>query len=360
MTGNRRPFRAVTMVLAVGLLAVACSGDQTMLDPQGPYSERPDNLFRVTLVIALVVFVIVQGLIIYTAVKFRERRGDDRLPEQVHGNTRLEILWTVIPALILVGIAVPTIAMVFDLAEEPDGALTVEVIGHRWWWEYRYPAQPDFGIAEPFVTANELVIPAGVPVHLEMTAEESGSPANAVIHSFWIPALAGKRDVVPGRITTLNMEADAPGRWMGQCAEYCGLSHANMRARAEALSDADWDAWVANQLSPAEVPADGLAADGAAFFTSRGGQQTCVACHAVRGLEGANGITGPDLTHLMSRELFAGAIFELDEENLREWLRDPPAMKPMQPEQTPAIGMPNLNLTDAEIDALVAFLLSLD
>jgi cytochrome c oxidase subunit 2 len=259
-----------------------------------------------------------------------------------------------------VGIAVPTIAMVFDLAEEPEGAITVEVIGHRWWWEFQYPEQPEFGITERIVTANDLVIPVGVPVRLEMTAEESGGPSSAVIHSFWIPALGGKRDVVPGRITTLNLEAANAGRWIGQCAEYCGLSHANMRARAEALGESDWDAWVANQLSPAEIPADGLAAEGAAFFTDRGGQQTCVACHAIKGLEGANGITGPNLTHLMSREDFAGAIFELDEEHLREWLRDPPAMKPMQPEQTPSIGMPNLNLTEAEIDALVAFLLTLD
>ena len=360
VTGRRRRRRLLVTAVSLAVLTAACGGAQTTLDPQGPFAEDPDNLFRFVLVIALVVFVVVQGLIIVVAVKFRERKDDDGLPEQVHGNTRMEILWTVIPALILVGIAIPTIRMVFDLAEEPEGALTVEVIGHRWWWEFQYPEQPEFGINERIITATELVIPAGVPIRLEMTAEESGGPANAVIHSFWIPALAGKRDVVPGRITTLNMEADAPGAWIGQCAEYCGLSHANMRANATALDAADWDAWVANQLERASMPADGLAADGAAFFTDRGGQQTCVACHAIRGLEGANGITGPDLTHLMSREDFAGSILALTEENLRAWLADPTALKPMQPDATPAVGMPNLNLTQAEIDALVAFLLTLD
>ncbi|MDX1511317.1 MAG: cytochrome c oxidase subunit II [Nitriliruptorales bacterium] len=360
VNGKRRRWRPLVTALSLALLTAACGGAQTMLEPQGPYAEDPDNLFKITLVVALVVFVVVQGLIIAAAVKFRERKGDDSMPEQVHGNTRMEILWTVIPALILVGIAIPTIRMVFDLAEEPEGALTVNVIGHRWWWEFEYPAQPEFGIDETIVTANELVIPVGVPVRLEMTAEEAGGPANAVIHSFWIPALGGKRDVVPGRITPLNLQADHAGEYIGQCAEYCGLSHANMRARAISLDGADWDAWVDNQLSLATIPGDGLAADGAAFFTDRGGQQTCVACHAIKGLEGANGITGPDLTHLMSRDWFAGAILEMNEENLRAWLADPTALKPMQPDASPPIGMPNLNLTPAEIDALVAFLLTLD
>jgi cytochrome c oxidase subunit 2 len=285
---------------------------------------------------------------------------------QVHGNTKLEIFWTLVPALILAGIAVPTVRTIFELDAEPDGAIRVEVIGHRWWWEYRYP---DHG---GFVTANEIVIPVDVPVRLEMTAEEAGSAERAVIHSFWIPKLGGKQDVVPGRTTTLNIQADEEGRYLGMCGEYCGLSHANMRARAVAVSQAEFDEWVAQQQQPAAEPEPGtLAAEGAELFGAlENSPRSCVACHAISGRGDAQAGVGPDLTHLMSRKEFAGAIFDLyerdengdftDEPNtelLAEWLRDPPAMKPMQPEDN--IGMPNLNLSDEEIEALVAYLITL-
>ncbi|MBW3659665.1 MAG: cytochrome c oxidase subunit II [Actinobacteria bacterium] len=347
--------RSTVIAVVLGLLLMACSLDQpqSALDPQGPYARDPHNLFVVVFWIAVAVFVLVQGLILYAAVKYRAKPDDDTLPVQVHGNTKLEILWTLIPALILAGIAVPTVRMVFELAAETDDAVTIEVIGHRWWFEYRYPDHGDI------VTANELVIPVGVPVRLEMTAEETGLPDRGVLHSFWIPKLGGKQDLVPGRITTLNLLADEPGRYLGQCAEYCGLSHANMRARAVALSDGDWQAWLENQQSPAVTPEDGLAAQGAELFGNLGDRRSCVSCHNIRTEGGEPGAAvGPDLTHLMSREEFAGAIFELNEENLQQWLADPPAMKPMQPET--GIGMPDLGLTPEEIDALVAYLLTLE
>ncbi|MDX1621871.1 MAG: cytochrome c oxidase subunit II [Nitriliruptorales bacterium] len=368
---RRRPISAshlrVLVVLGiVALAATACSdAPQSMLDPQGPFAEQPDDLFQLVMWIALVIFVIVQGLIIYSVIKFRQRDDDDTLPVQVHGNTKLELVWTIIPALILAGIAVPTVRTIFELSGEPQGSITVEVIGHRWWWEYHYP---DHG---GFRTANELVIPTGVPVHLQMTAEEAGGADKAVIHSFWIPALAGKQDVVPGRHTELNLQADEPGRYLGQCAEYCGLSHANMRARAVAMPPDEFEQWVEDQNAPAQVPSDGLAAEGASLFVDREGGQACAACHAINGLDGAQGNVGPDLTHLMSRREFAGAIFPLYEELsptefdtsqpredlLAQWLKDAPSMKPMQPEF--GVGMPNLGLTDQEVEALVAFLLTL-
>lgn len=360
--------RSLVLLALLAVLVAACSdAPQSMLDPQGPYAEQPDDLFQLVMWIALVIFILVQGLIIYSAVKFRERKDDDgSLPVQVHGNTKLELLWTIIPALILAGIAVPTVRTIFTLSGEPEGSITIEVIGHRWWWEYHYP---DHGGIR---TANELVIPVGVPIHLEMTAEEAGGPDNAVLHSFWIPPLAGKQDVVPGRITDLNMQADKPGRYLGMCGEYCGLSHANMRARAVAVPPDEFEQWVQEQQQPAQIPSDGLAAEGARLFVEREGGQACAACHTVQGLDGAGGVVGPDLTHLMSRKEFAGAIFPLyeqlgpkefdlsqpREDLLKAWLENPVAMKPMQPEF--GIGMPNLNLTDEEVAALTAFLLTLE
>jgi cytochrome c oxidase subunit II len=349
---------ATSLLLASAVLLSACTGEtvpQSAMDPAGPFAQRPHDLIIPVMIIALVVFVLVQGLIIYSVVRFRAPKDDDgSLPVQVHGNTRLEIFWTVIPALILAVIAVPTVQGIFEIMDEPDDEfLSVQVIGHRWWFEYYYP---DFDI----YTANELVIPAGTPVRLEMTAAD---PARAteqgVIHSFWIPRLAGKQDLVPGQTTYLNLQADAPGRYLGQCAEYCGLSHVNMRARAVALDAAGFDAWVQAQSTPAEVPADELAAQGRELFGDLGDRQACASCHQVweDGNRAPN--VGPDLTHLFSREEFAGAIHDLTEENLRAWLANPNALKPMQYEVN-RIGMPNLGLSDDELDALVAYLMTLE
>jgi cytochrome c oxidase subunit 2 len=195
-----------------------------------------------------------------------------------------------------------------------------------------------------------------------MTATDlARSPDLGVIHSFWIPRLAGKQDLVPGHTTFLNLQADEPGRYIGQCAEYCGLSHANMRARVEAMEMADFEAWVAAQRTPAVVPAAGSPeARGRELFGDLGARQACASCHQVWEGGGLRGpAQGPDLTHLMSRKEFAGAIHDMTPENLRAWLADPNAMKPMQYEVN-GIGMPNLNLTDDELDALTAYLLSLD
>ena len=365
------------LLASMAVLLTACSGEQSMLEPAGRYARDPDNLFMLTFWIAVVVFVLVQGLIIFTAVRFRAKDGDESLPVQTHGNTKLEIFWTVIPALILAGISVPTVQMVFDLAEEPDGAVEIEVVGHRWWWEYRYPGA---GV----VTANELVIPVDRPVTLRMTAEDPASDSG-VIHSYWIPALAGKQDVVPGRVVTLNMQADETGRYLGQCAEYCGLSHANMRNRAVVLEQAEFDQWLAEQQEPAAEPEPGtLAARGRDLFFGNEeegvSQLSCVGCHNIR-TEQANAdtvtstMTGPDLTHLMSRKEFAGAIFDLylredpddpnseftDEVNIEQltaWVTNAPGQKAMRPAE--GYSMPSFeNLPPDQIEAVVAYLTTL-
>ena len=359
-TPGRRPAtgrrsRRTALLAGLAVLLAACSGEQNALDPAGPYAQAPHDLIIWVFGIAVVVFVLVQGLIIFTSWRFRRREGDDSIPAQTHGNTKLEVLWTVIPALILAAISIPTVQLIFEQMEEPEAEyLTVEVIGHRWWFEYYYP---DYDI----YTANEMAIPVGVPVRLEMTATDLARAADlGVIHSFWIPRLAGKQDLVPGHTTYLNLQADEPGRYLGQCAEYCGLSHANMRARVVALEAGDFEAWVAAQTTPAAVPTEGtLEARGRELFGDLGARQACASCHAVWEGDGPRGPgQGPDLTHLFSREEFAGAIHDLTPEQLRAWLANPNELKPMQYEVN-GIGMPNLNLTDEELDALVAYLMTL-
>jgi cytochrome c oxidase subunit 2 len=343
------------VLAALVLLLAGCSGDQSALDPAGPYAQVPHDLIRPVFAIAIGVFVLVQALILYSVFRFRQRSDDDgSLPKQVEGNTRLEILWTVIPTLILAVIAVPTVRTVFETMAAPDDYLEVEVIGHRWWFEYYYP---DYDI----YTANEMAIPVGVPVRLTMTAADlQRSPDLGVIHSFWIPRLAGKQDMVPGKTTYLNLQADEPGRYLGQCAEFCGLSHVNMRARVEAMTPEDFEAWVASQQQPAAVPAAGtLEARGRELFADLGERQACASCHQVwEGSTVRGPGQGPDLTHLFSREEFIGAVHTLDEETLRAWLANPNELKPMQYEVN-GIGMPNLNLSEDELDALVAYLMTL-
>ena len=330
-TRRRRLYALAAGGLLLALSACAEKAPQDTMEPAGPVSRKILHLSEPVFLIAGIVFVLVQGLVIFAVLKFRDRPdkpGPE--PEQVHGNTKLEVGWTLIPALILFSIAIPTIKTIFDLSHKPANALQVTVIGHQFWWEYRYD---DLGIT----TANELSIVAGKPV--EMTLESID-----VIHSYWIPPLAGKTDVIPGRENHMSFEADKPGTYLGQCTEFCGLSHANMRARAIAYTQADFDSWVARQKSAAVTPPEGSqAAAGLALFNGKG----CAGCHTVEGV--SQGKVGPNLTHLQSRTTFAGSIFTLNEDNLRTWLEDPPGVKP-------GSVMPDLGLTEDEITKLIAYL----
>jgi cytochrome c oxidase subunit II len=375
-TSRRGRRLLVLAVVAVVLVAAACGGNHPLdtLNPKGPEARSIDRLLDPVLYVAGAVFVFVEFGVLYLALRFRRRREEDDtvVPDQVHGNTRLEIGWTVLPALILAGVAVATIATLFKLADQPEGAMEVKVYGQQWWWAYQYDTTGD-GVSD-IITANELVIPAGEPVNLRITARD-------VIHSFWAPALNGKRDAVPGREHPLTIEADEPGIYAGQCAEYCGLSHSFMRLRVVALSQEDFDAWVDGQLEEATAPSDPEAQAGLEAF-----QQLCIQCHQVNGVNSvplgeAQQVAGvaPNLTHLMSRTVFAGGVFTLrdvslqngddftledyqggsfDRAALEAWLRDPPGRKPMYPEGNR--GMPNLGLTEQQIDQLVAYLQTLE
>jgi cytochrome c oxidase subunit II len=341
----RRPrlrSRRWLLVAALALVAAGCASDAPLdtLDPAGPGAESIQNLFVPVIWVAAAVFVFVEGLIILAVVRFRRRGpGDDAVPAQVHGNTRLEVFWTIAPAVILAFIAVPTVATLFNLFEEPEDPLNVTVTGQQWWWGYEYP---EFGI----VTANELHIPAGQPVFLTLQSKD-------VIHSFWAPRLNGKRDVVPGRAHNWTIQADEPGVYGGECAEFCGASHANMLLRVVAHDEADWDAWVAAQQQEGEVPTTGLAAEGHALFQQRG----CVTCHVIDGVYEEEippeSPPAPNLTHFAARDCLAGCMFENDRNNLEAWLRNPPARKP-------GSLMPNLALSESDIDALATYLETLD
>lgn len=323
------------LVTALGVLLAACTQEYpyNSLAPAGPVAEKQADLFWLVFWIAVGVFVLVEGLLVFAMIRFRRRSADD-VPKQIHGNTRLEIIWTILPALLLAGIAVPTVGTIFDLAQEPEGALEIEVTGHQWWWEVRYPGLD-------VVTANEIHIPAGEPVVLNLTSAD-------VIHSFSVPRLAGKTDMLPGRTNTLTLAASEPGTYLGQCQEFCWASHALMKFRVVAQERSDFDAWVEAQRTSAAAPEPDSVA-GLAL-------PTCMACHTIDGVGGPEGrptIPAPNLTHIGGRERIAADILPNNVEGLTEWLRNPPAVKPHA-------KMPNYNLTDDQIEGLVDYLLSLE
>jgi cytochrome c oxidase subunit II len=326
--------RIAPLAGALALLLAACSQeyDYNSLAPAGPVAEKQADLFYLVFWIAVGVFVLVEGLLVFAMFRFRRRSADDT-PKQVHGNTRLEIAWTIVPALLLAGVAVPTIGTLFDLSGCDEGSVQVEVVGHQWWWEIHYPELQ-------VRTANEVHIPARQPVCVTLTSDD-------VIHSFWVPRLAGKQDMVPGRTIEMQIRANEPGVYEGECAEYCGLSHGIMLLQVVADEPSDFDAWVDLQRQPAAKPAPGSEVE----TTIR----QCLACHAIDGVGSPpppGGQPAPNLTHVGSRRTIVGGWLENTPQNLARWLRDPPAMKP-------GSLMPDYNLTDEQIEDLVAYLRSL-
>ena len=280
----------------------------------------------------LAIAVVVFGVLAYVLLRFRARE-DSVLPAQTHGRPWLEIAWTIGPALILLIIAIPTVQVIFrtQTQAKPPDAIEVVVRGYQWWWELSYP---ELGV----VTANELVVPAGRPVYFALEGPD-------VLHSFWVPKFGGKRDVVPGRRNALTVIPDAPGEFWGQCAEFCGVSHANMGLRVVVLSLEDFDRWLARQRMPAAEPAGDAAAGKAIFAAS-----ACVGCHTVRGV--STGVLGPDLTHFGSRRTLAAGVYENTPEHLTRWVRDAPRMKP-------GVKMPAFAYDDAQARSLAAYLMSL-
>ena len=350
----RRRLLRLAALVGSALILSACSiieveeNPLTTFEPAGPFAEQIDSLFWLVFWIATGVFVLVMGGLVVILFVFRDRgKTDQKEPKQLHGSPKLEVLWTVIPALILAAIAVPTVSSVFELTECGSDAIEVEVIGHQWWFEYYYPDADIY-------TANVMVMPEDQEVCAVMTSED-------VLHNFWIPSLNGKRYLVPGQTTELRLQADETGEYWGHCAEFCGLSHSLMRARVQVVSDAEYEEWLANQQEPATLPVEGDPTyEGYQVYLNR----QCVQCHQVRfededasNLIPPEAFNGPELTHFASRNVFAGAILPEEgqsyEAALTEWLANPPEIKP-------GSFMPNLALTEQEINALIVWLESLE
>ena len=348
MARSRQRLARFGAIAGAALILTACQfieiedAPMTALDPQGPFAQREDDLFWPVFWIATAVFVLVQGAILVAVFLFRDKEGAKEA-KQLHGSPKLEVLWTVVPALILAGIAVPTTAAVFELTECDPDAIQINVIGHQWWFEYSYPEAD-------IKTANVMVIPAGQEVCANLMSDD-------VIHNFWVPALNGKRYAIPGQVNLLRLEADEPGEYWGQCAEFCGLSHSLMRARVIAMEPADYEEWIVGQQAPTPLPAEGSPEfAGYQVFTAKG----CTQCHSVRfeddsasNLVPDEAFSGPDLTHFASRNVFAGAVLpeegQTEAEALKLWLANPPEVKP-------GSFMPDLALTEQEIDDLIVWL----
>jgi cytochrome c oxidase subunit 2 len=326
--------------IPVGLTFAATSGGVTNIFK--PLSTPAQAIYEVSLLVLAIcagIFLVVAGLLTYTLFRFRHRPGDEgREPPQVYGSNQIELAWTVIPIVIVFVLFLATARTIYDVqgAIRPAGALDVTVIGHQWWWEIRYPK---LGI----VTANELHVPVSEPSQRRPTFLKLGSAD--VVHSFWVPQLAGKTDVVPNRENQMWIEPNQAGTYVGNCAEYCGTQHAHMMLRVIVHTNEEFEKWVAEQKQT--PPDDPQARSGRAVFLAT----SCVNCHAIQGTA-ANGSFGPDLTHLMSRQTLGASAIANTQENLKAWVRDPQRLKP-------GALMPDMQLTDNELNQVVAYLLTL-
>ena len=334
---------------------------QSTFDALGPVAQSQLNLFWIILIAGAIVFVLVEGALIYSVIKFR-RRSADEMPPQIEGNPTMEFAWTAGPTALLILVAIPTVFTIFDNQVSPEPhALTVEAIGHQWWFEFRYqhPDDPE----KEIVFANDLYMPVNEVVNVNLDSVD-------VIHSFWIPKIAGKVDMVPGNDNTMWIEADRTGMYYAQCAEFCGVQHANMRFKVVVVTREEFDDWLRYQASPAIESQDPLISEGKSVFSKAG----CSGCHATESVvsKGTPGRDGPNLTHVASRTQLAGGVFDnLDENdevndsilqrNLRTWIEDPEASKTgniMARRGAPYTDPAN-KLTEAELSALVAYVSSL-
>lgn len=316
------------------LLALACAscsgGSPSVLSPEGESARRVDGLWWLMLWVSAVVFAVVVVLI--GAAIVRRHRRDLRVDatEPRWGEPFVVLAGVVLPVVILTGVFLVSVRTM-NAISGADPTLTVEVVGHMWWWEVRYPSGA--------ITANEIHIPTGQDVRFEVTSVD-------VIHSLWVPDLAPKIDMIPGRTNTLDVRTDVPGTYRGQCAEFCGLQHANMAFWVIAEPPEEFERWLDNETEPAATPT-GPAAEGLEVFLG----SSCAGCHAIRGTE-ATATLGPDLTHLAARDTIAAGTLSNTPSELAAWIVDPQSSKP-------GAVMPPTELSEDELDAMVAYLESL-
>ena len=360
--------RLLFLIPVVPAILAACTPDdpQSTFGTAGPIADTQADLFIFIFWIAAVVFVLVEGALIYSIFRFRSKGSDDSLPKQVHGNTKLEIIWTIVPVIILIAVAVPTIKVIYDQNGPPDDqgpVLEITVRAHQWWWEIEYPG-------EDVVTANEIRIPVGQWVNFTLFSDD-------VIHSFWVPKLAGKLDIIPGDIRQLAMRADEPGVYFGQCAEFCGEAHAKMRFKVRAEEPEQFQDWLDSMRRP---PVELVSTDAIAGQTVFA--QNCSSCHATNTWQGPNArnertrlaglrsaflddfegtvvIPAPNLTHFATRQTLGAGLLELNATNLARWITDPDDIKQGNRMKDLAPAYRNNSLTLDDIRQLTAYLLEL-
>ncbi|AZN39736.1 cytochrome c oxidase subunit II [Paenibacillus albus] len=334
--------RLMPLLVGMVLLLSACGrADLSTLRPQGPVAEEQFGLMKLTIMIMVLVVLVVFAIAVYVIIRFRRRPGDKTIPVQVEGNHKLEIIWTVIPIVLLIILGVPTVKSVFGLAKDythDPKAIQVHVTAHQYWWEFEYP---NLGVK----TAQELIIPNDAVISVEAKTAD-------VLHSFWIPSLAGKTDTNPGgNVNTMYFEAPKTGVYLGKCAELCGPSHSLMDFKVKVVDRASFDRWVAAMKNPVQLPDDQQVADLL--------NKQCLSCHAI----GDKGVQlYPNLTGIGSRQAVAGILVNTDkpeyknegsvEDNLKRWIKDPQAVKP-------GTLMPKVDLTDDQINSIAKYLAGL-
>jgi len=374
--GRRESLKKRSLIFglaaALFLFASGCSkSGQSTWDALGPVAQRQLDLFNVTLWIMIIVFFLVEGVLVYAMIRYRKRPGDPK-PPPLHGNNTLEITLTIIPTILVLGLGIWSVFTLFYVDAPPDSGpepLEVTVTGHQWWFEFEYL---DAGNGKHIITANELRIPVDRPIVLNLESDD-------VIHSFWVPKLAGKLDMVPTHTNSMWFQADSdkieeelPVTLFGQCAELCGLAHALMRFRVTVMDQADFDSWVAAWGPPPTNTAKAKA--GQQLFAAN-----CTLCHTIDGpddpAQSASRLNGflsgdltpgipvpaPNLTDLRSRQTLAAGLVDLTEANLRSWLLDPDKIKPgnYMASRAKLYESGAVSLTDEEIDALIGYLLDL-
>ena len=323
----------------LGEIFKLAQGKTSIFSPAGTPAHAIVVLSVLVLAITAAIFITVAGLLLYALIRFRHRPGvTDREPPQIYGSNTIELSWTVIPILIVVVLFLATTRVVWvsEATPEPPQALNVVVIGHQYWWEFRYP---ELGI----VTANELHVPVSDPKHPRPTYLTMSSADTD--HSFWVPRLAGKMDVIPNKVNVMWIDPESAGLYLGQCAQYCGTQHAKMLLRVYADSPADFTTWAAHQREPAAESSS--ASEGRSVFE----HNACIDCHTIAGTV-ATGRFGPDLTHLASRATIASGAVPNTPENLREFVDNPAHFKP-------GVLMPPMHLNDHDLDAVTTYLTTL-
>jgi cytochrome c oxidase subunit II len=334
---NRRIGKLVWLLL--GYFLVGCTGAPAIILPASGSAEAINELLWIVFGVSLIAFLLIEGMLFFVVFKFRSKNdhtGSSGLPNQIEGNQPIEVAWTVLPAIGLLIIFIISVGTLQTIVNRPapdsenPGVINVKAIGHQWWWEFQYP---DLKI----ITASEMHVPVNALVYVQVDSAD-------VIHSFWVPQMGGKTDVIPGHTNLTWFQATELGTFVGECSEFCGDQHANMRMDLVVETPEQYQAWVGLQRSTPSMQLSGEEAEGEELFL----EGACSSCHTINGTEAA-GLSGPNLSHFGSRKSIGGKVFENTPENLAMWLKDPSMVKM-------GVLMPNLGLSTEQINALVAFL----